>query len=166
MSFSYQRQNPYLGALFFFVARKKYLDMAVSDGMAANLEAPDQKKLEQERGEEILRSWEVGYQNGYAEMTNKISQALWSSFWTMVVVSAVSLLAAFYLQKLSFSLPFNPSKFVAYVGSALVGWAALMELGGNLPVWDGGSFPQEVHTVIFKAIFIPGVLGVLMSIVI
>ncbi len=140
--------------------------MAVSDGMAANLEAPDQKKLEQERGEEILRSWEVGYQNGYAEMTNKISQALWSSFWTMVVVSAVSLLAAFYLQKLSFSLPFNPSKFVAYVGSALVGWAALMELGGNLPVWDGGSFPQEVHTVIFKAIFIPGVLGVLMSIVI
>jgi len=164
MSNGYRRQNPYLGAIFFLVARKRYLDMAVSDGMASNLEAPDQKKLAQERGAEILQSWEAKYRTDYTEMTNKISQALWSSFWTMVIASAVSLLAAFYLQKIDFSFPFSPSKFATFTGSALVSWAALMELGGNFPVWDGGSFPQKVHTVIFKAIFIPGVLGVLVSI--
>jgi hypothetical protein len=160
----YKRQNIYLGAFFFFVDRKKFLGMAVTDGMAANLEAPDIKQKAEE--EAFLRLCESNYREDYENMTKEISQALWTSFLTLAAISALSLLAAYCLGKVSFSLPFNLSKFVAYIGSALVGWAALMELGGNLPAWDGNSFPQEVHTIIFKAIFIPGALAVLTSILI
>lgn len=140
--------------------------MAVSDGMAANLEAEDQKTRVVEKGEEILKDWEESYRNDYTMMTSKISTSLRSSLWIILGVSFFSVLVATHFGQMNFLWPVSIGKLCAFIGSALVGWAALMELGGNIPVWDGDSFPQLVHVIIFKAIFIPGVFLVLTSIVI
>ena len=92
--------------------------------------------------------------------------ALWSAFWAIVVVIAIATGVAAYLDRVGPSLPLNTVKSMTFAGSALVAWATLMELGGDFPVWDGKAFPQLAHTVIFKAIFLPGVLLILTSVLI
>lgn len=165
MSDIYKRQNIILSAIYFFISRKKYIEMAVSHGMACNLEADDQKKSAEERGDVLLAQWERQYRKDYTEMTSEITSALWSSFWVVLLLIFVSFSLAFYFGSLSIDRAFDPVKAIAYVGSSLVGWAALMELGNDFMVWDGPAFPQLVHKVIFKAIFLPGVFFVLLSIV-
>ena len=76
----------------------------------------------------------------------------------------LAVVAGLALGRISLSLPIDASKVLAFTGSALVAWATLMELGGDFPVWDGKAFPQLAHTVVFKAIFVPGVAMVLASV--
>lgn len=166
MSYPYVRQNPYLGACIFILSKEKFLEMAVLDGMACNLECEDQRKVADENGPQLLKQWEERYRSNYTKMTNEISAALWSAFWTIVVVIALSTGIAAYLERISLSLPLDTVRSMTFVGSALVAWATLMELGGDFPVWDGKAFPQLAHTVIFKTIFVPGVLLVLASVLI
>ena len=164
MNYQYVRQNPYIGACLFFLSKKKFIEMAVLHGMAINLEADDQRKHVEDRGTQLLKQWEEQYRADYAKMTNEINAALWSALWAILFVIAVSTGIAGYFQRINPSLPIDAIRFVTYLGSALVAWATLMELGGDFPVWDGKAFPQLAHTVIFKAIFLPGVLLVLMGI--
>ena len=138
--------------------------MAVLHGMALNLEEDDQRKRAEERGPELLKQWEEQYRSDYTSMTNAINTALWSAFWTIVVVVAISAGVAAYVDRIGPSLPLDIVRSTTFIGSALIAWATLMELGGDFPVWDGKAFPQMAHTVIFKAIFVPGVLLVLTSV--
>ena len=164
MSYHYTRQSPYLGACVFFVSKKKFVDMPVLHGMACNLEADDQRKRAGKDGLPLLKQWEETYRSDYADMTREINVALWSAFWTMVVVIALSTSVAAHLDRVSLSLPLDPARAVTFIGSALVAWATLMELGGDFPVWDGKAFPQLAHAVIFKAKFLSGVSLVLTSV--
>ena len=134
--------------------------------MALNLESEDQRKRADENGPQLLKQWEEHYRSDYTKMTNAINAALWSAFWTIVAVITLSIGVAAYLERVSPSLPLDIVKSMTFVGSALVAWATLMELGGDFPVWDGKAFPQLAHTVIFKAIFVPGVLLVLTSLLV
>ena len=138
--------------------------MAVDDGMAINLEADDQRKRAEERGDEILSAWEENYRNSYSEMASEISSALWSSFGIVSLLSIISAAVAVYFGRAGLALDFDPVRSMAFLGSALVGWATLMELGNDFMVWDGPAFPQLVHAILFKSIFITGLLLVLMSI--
>jgi len=140
--------------------------MAVAHGMACNLEADDQRKRADEGGSAVLKRWEETYRSDYAKMTVEINAALWSAFWTIVVIVAFAIGVAAKLDRFGLSLPFDPVRAVTFIGSALVAWATLMELAGDFPVWDGKAFPQLAHTVIFKAIFLPGILLVLTSVLI
>ena len=163
MNHIYNRQNRYIGAFCFLFARKKFVSMSIADGMASNLEAADQRERAEEGGAELLRKWEEQYRKDYSEMATEIGSALWSSFGIIFLISVICLAIAFYFGRVSSALEFNPISGMAYLGSALVGWAALMELG-NFMVWDGLAYPQVVHKVLFKLIFIPGVFLVLLSI--
>lgn len=166
MNYPYTRQNPYLGACVFFVSKKKFVDMAVLHGMACNLEADDQRKRADESGLPLLRLWEETYRSGYGDMTREISAALWSAFWATVVVATLSIGIAAHLDRVSLALPLDSPRAVTFIGSALVAWATLMELGGDFSVWDGKAFPQLTHTILFKAIFLSGILLVLISVLI
>ena len=109
--------------------------MAVLHGMACNLEADDQRKRADERGLPLLKQWEETYRSDYAKMTEEINAALWSAFWTIVVVIALSIGIAASIDRVSLSLPLDPVRTVTFIGSALIAWATLMELGGDFPVW-------------------------------
>lgn len=135
--------------------------MAVQHGMACNLESEDQLKRANERGHELLKQWEERYRTDYTKMTVAIDRALWSALRIILVVVALSLGIAGLLGRVSFTLPLDYVKATTFVGSTLVAWATLMELGGDFPVWNGKAFPQLAHTVVFKSIFVPGVLLVL-----
>ena len=150
----------------FFPSKKRFIEMAVLHGMARNLESEDQRKRAERNGSESLKQWEEQYRTDYTKMTSAINSALWSAFWIIVAVIVISIGVAVQLESVSPSLPLNVVKSTTFLGSALVAWATLMELGGDFPVWDGKAFPQLAHTVIFKAIFVPGVLLVLTSILI
>jgi hypothetical protein len=164
MNHIYKRQNQYKGAFFFVFSREKFVQIAVEDGMARNLEADDQRKRAEEKGAVQLQKWEKQYRKDYSEMAAEISSALWSSFGSILLLSVICLAAAFYAGSVSIALEFHPISCMAYLGSALVGWAAMMELGNDFMVWDGPAYPQIVHNVLFKLIFIPGVFLVLLSI--
>lgn len=164
MNYSYKRQNEYLGACYFVLSKKRFIEMAVRDGMAFNLAAEDQKIHIEEQGEKLLRVWEQQYRQAYTEMTNEILNALWTSFRTTIFLVVFSAFLTYCLGGLSLKLPFSLAKFISYVGSALVGWSALMQLGNDFMVWDEPAFPQKAHTIVFKAIFIPGVFLILLSV--
>lgn len=166
MNYPYSRQNPYIGACVYFLSKKKFTEMAVLDGMAMNLEAEDQRKRAEERDSQLLKQWEEQYRSDYATMTNAINAALWSALWTIVVIIAISTGIAAYIDRVDPSLPMDIVRSMTFAGSALVAWATLMELGGDFPVWDEKAFPQLAHAIIFKAIFVPGVLLVLTSVLI
>jgi hypothetical protein len=166
MSYPYARQNPYRGAYVFFVSKSKFIDMAVAHGMACNLEADDQRTRAAEGGSAVLKQWEKTYRSDYTEMTIVINAALWSAFWIIVIVVALAIGVAANLDRLGLSLPLDPVRAVTFIGSALVAWATLMELAGDFPVWDDKAFPQLAHTVIFKIIFLSGILLVLTSVLI
>lgn len=135
--------------------------MAIQDGMARNLESEDQLKCANERGDELLKQWEELYRADYAKMTIEIDRALWSALRIIVVVVVLSLGIAGFLGRVGVLLPLDHVKATTFFGSTLIAWATLMELGGDFPVWDGKAFPQLAHTVVFKSIFVPGVLLVL-----
>ena len=150
----------------FFVSKSKFLDMAVAHGMACNLEADDQRKRADDGGSDVLKRWEETYRSDYTKMTTEINAALWSAFWTIVVVVVIAIGVAANLDRIGLLLPLDPVRAVTFIGSALVAWATLMELAGDFPVWDGKAFPQLAHTVIFKVIFLSGILLVLSSVLI
>lgn len=154
----YEIQNRYKGAFFLVFSKEKFVEIAISDGMARNLAAEDQRKRADERGEDLLNQWEQTYKRDYSEMREQIIFELWSSFWTVFCIVGVALIISATLGSVGLEHQFNPKKLVSVLGSALVAWAALMELGGNFPVWDGDSFPQLAHKVVFKIIFVPGIL--------
>lgn len=150
----------------FFLSKKRFVEMAVHHGMASNLEADDQRERADERGLPLLKQWEETYRADYETMTKEINEALWSAFWIIVVVVALAIGIAANLDRISLSLPLAPVRAATFIGSALVAWATLMELAGDIPVWDGQPFPQLAHTVIFKVIFLSGVSLVLTSVLI
>jgi len=164
MSYTYRRQSVYSAALLFLISRKRYVDLAVNHGMAVNLEAEDQRRFLEERGPEVLAQWEQTYRKDYQKMADAIFYALWSAFGIMVVLALMAVAVGLFFGKISPAWPIDPNKLTTFIGSFLVGWATLMELGGNIPTWDGVSFPQLTHSAIFKMIFSPGVFLVLTSI--
>jgi hypothetical protein len=161
MNYPYRRQSPYLGAIMFLWSKRTFIEMAVQHGMACNLESEDQLKRANERGQELLKHWEEQYRSGYTKMTIAIDTALWWALSIILVVVVLSLGIAWLLGRVSLSLPLDHIKATTFVGSTLIAWATLMELGGDFPVWDGKAFPQLAHAVVFKSIFVPGVLLVL-----
>ena len=160
---TYARKSPYLGAVHLVFSKAKFLETAVSHGMAVNLEQDGQSKKAQERGRELLEKWEATYRTDYEEMRDAICSALWSSFFTIFLVSALAVVVGVYTGRIGVNFPLDVPKTLAFAGTALVAWATLMELGGDFPVWDGKAFPQIAHSVVFKTIFVPGVAMLLLA---
>ena len=75
----------------FFLSKKKFIDMAVLDGMALNLESDDQRRAVDERGPPLLKQWEEVYRADYTKMTSAINAALWSAFWIIVLAIVLSM---------------------------------------------------------------------------
>ena len=161
---SFKRQNIILGTIYFFFSKKKYIDMAVAHAIACSIEVNQQRPIAEERVAEQIAKWEMDLREDYTEMTDSISSALWSSFWIVLSLILTSASLAFYVGSIRVDYPIDLVKIIAYIGSSLVGWAAIMELGNDFAVYDGPAFPQLVHKVIFMMIFVPGVFFILLSI--
>jgi hypothetical protein len=138
--------------------------MAIEDGMAANLATESAQKFYEESGDGILDTWEEEYRADYTMMINAIRSEFRSAFFVVLALVSAVLSIGNLTGRLDPSLPFDLLTTLAFLGSALVGWATLVELGGDFTVWDGKAFPQLAHTVIFKAIFLPGIFIILLSI--
>ena len=76
MSRNYARQSPYVGACWLVFSRSRFLRLAVSHGMAENLDEEDQQKLARERGEVLLEQWENTYRSDYDNMRAAIRASL------------------------------------------------------------------------------------------
>ena len=161
----YTHQSPYFGALLLVFSKAKFVELSISHGMAVNLDEEDQANLLKERGAKLLEDWEKTYREDSEAMREEICSALWSSFWTIVSVAIISCIFGACTGKIDSSLPVDVPKILTFTGTALVAWAALMELGGDFPVWDGKAFPQLAHSVLFKSIFVPGVAMIMIALV-
>lgn len=166
MNTHYQRANIFKAVIYFLFSRKRYIDLAVDHGMALNLEAKDQLKRAEEGGESVLKGWEENYRSGYINMTMTIRKALWEALAFIMLVAFIAVLVGINFGKISSSLSIDYMRIAVFLGTFLTGWATLMELGGSLHTWDGGSLPELTHQAIFKVLFVPGVclifVGILM----
>lgn len=161
---NYQHASMFKALIYFFFAKKKYINLAVQDGMAARLEAEDLRKLAQERGVEILSQWEENCHDDSKMMTNTIYYALWSSFAFVISAGILAAAVGWNLGKISITFQVDCIKVLALFGSGLLGWATLFELGSSLNTWDGESLPERTHKIVFKLIFIPGLCFLFLSI--
>ena len=138
--------------------------MAVNHFMACQLEFEDQRQRLENQDPQFRIDFEEKHRKDFIKLTENIRSAFWSSFGIILVVATMALFAGYNFDRINIELLIDFNKVTTFSGSSLIAWATLMILGGDIPFWDGGTFPHLVQTVLFKTIFVPGVFLVLLSI--
>lgn len=136
---------------------EKYLAMALSHGMAMNLEAPDLAELHR-AGTFPKAGWEQEATQYARQGMEEIRSALASSFATLAGITVASVLALSIAGSISPYLPVSWAKVLSASGAFFAAWATLFALGGIWRSWDGVALHELVHPKLFKLLFFPGTL--------
>lgn len=159
----YKQTKPFKGVLLFLTSRDKYIDAAVEHGAWLQMQAEDLRAKYLE-GKFIPASGETRVLE--TRRFESLQQQLLVSLGQVAGVALVSVLVGIWRNAIQLEMPIDVGRAAGFCGTALVGWAALFELGGpRLASWDGESLSEVIHPVIFQILFIPGVLGLLCSLV-
>lgn len=160
MNMEYRRANKYRAVFLFFFSRKKFIDVATNHHMAINLEVsahpeiyPIEKRLPIEKATAI-------------DNTRIVSKGLLNAFCLILLTAIIALGVGYVLGSIKPSLPFDFNLLATFIGTFLVGWATLMELGGGFATISHESLHELIHQLIFKILFIPGVCLLLLGVVI
>lgn len=150
------------GAWLLVRSRQRYVDAAVEHVIWLNLKADDLRRKYLEGrylpDSEETRALEV-------KRFESLRGQLWRSLCQVAGVATIACLVGIGNESVGMDLPFHISKALGFLGTFLVAWAALFELGGpGLASWDGETLSETVHPKIFQVLFIPGTLAVLCSI--
>ncbi|MEJ1359326.1 MAG: hypothetical protein RPU64_04805 [Candidatus Sedimenticola sp. (ex Thyasira tokunagai)] len=156
MDEKYRRANMLLAVLLFFTNRKKYLELAVTHAVALNFDNHALIEKFEEGDQDFINKTEERIRHDSTEMSKVVDISLWISFFYILLVSIIAFSVAYISGSINFSLPLEYSKVSIFIGTILVAWPTLMELGGKLQTWGGESLPELTHKVIFKILFIPG----------
>jgi hypothetical protein len=74
------------------------------------------------------------------------------------VFVALALVVALLFGRVAPDRPIDWAKFLSLAGGVLAGWATLFELGGYVATFSGEQLHEVVHPVLFRALFLPGLL--------
>lgn len=151
----YQKTRPIKGMLLFFISQERYLNAAV--GHTAYLEdqeldGADSPDLEEIRDQES--------QNFKIIRSQLIRSFIWIICLVLGLIVGWMIFNVIWISEL-----LDWTRGLSFIGTALVGWAALFELGGEgLASWGGETLSELVHPIIFQILFIPGLFCLLCSI--
>ena len=153
----YKRAPHWASVGVFFFNKQKYLDLAVSHGMAINLEAPDLAKKFHD-GTFPPPGWEKRDRADASNGRSDLLRALRHSLYAMSIVTALALTVLWVAGKVNFDFPIAWPKVFGGTGTFLIGWSALFELGEYWKSWDGIALHELVRPKLFMVLFLPGVL--------
>ena len=145
-------------------SKQRYVDAAVNHAAWLNLQAGDLRRqylegafdpvTEETRALETQR---LGY----------LRRQFRTSFIQMLFVSILAVASGVALDVVNPQLPFSLARVLGFLGTFLIGWAALFELGGpGLASWKGETLSEQTHPRVFQVLFIPGVFSLLCSILV
>ena len=141
----------------FLLDEARYLDIAYSHSMAGNLAAPDLAKKFRE-GTFPPPGFEETARADAREGRIELLRALRGSLIAVAAVTVLALGIVWLAGKFEFELPLSWPKVFGAVGTFLVAWSALFELGEFWSSWDGEALHELVRPKLFMLIFLPGVL--------
>jgi hypothetical protein len=149
---------PSLQALYCLLFRReKYLDMAVSHGMAINLESDDLRQLFDD-GKYPRAGWETEARASADAHANELRAGLRSALITTIAFAFAGLLVAAFLGKVHPSLPWDWGKVLSVVGGLLAGSATLFELGGYTETHSSEALHEKLRPIFFRSAFLPGLV--------
>jgi hypothetical protein len=136
---------------------ERYLDLAVSHGMAINLKANDLRRAYDE-GRFPKPGWEVEARVGADNHAKELKVGMRSAFTTTVAFAVAGLVLAAILGKVHPDLPVDWGKVMSVLGGLLAGWATLFELGGYAETFSGEALHETLRPVFFRSAFLPGLV--------
>jgi hypothetical protein len=145
---------PALIALFF--NEEKYLDLAMSHGMAVDLEAAD-LAAKYKAGTFPKPGWEEDARVLARQGREELLSAFRSSLVVLVAITFLAIASLSIAGNISPDLPVAWAKVFSAVGGFLTAWATLFALGSIWRSWDGVALHELVHPKLFKLLFLPGV---------
>ncbi len=151
----FQHASPWRTLPLLVFDRQCFVNAAVNHGMAVNLESPDLLS-KHKAGTFPTQGWEIEAEATISRSTDKLRQALWSSFIAVLVVTLIAIVITYSAGLLAPSLPIAVGKLTGAIGGFLAGWATLFALGTPTETYDGRTLPELVHPKVFTALFIPG----------
>jgi hypothetical protein len=163
----YKPTSPLKGVWLFF-SKQRYLDAAFAHSVWLELQQED---LQEDRRQKFLEGTYPSTPDASKNRKRELQryESLRDQFRdSFIQVASVTVLAALIdisIGSIDGSLSFHPAKGISLLGTFLVAWAALFELGGpRLASWDGKTLSEIVHPKIFQIMFIPGSFALMCSI--
>lgn len=158
----YKPTRPMMGVWLLFRSRQRYVDAAVEHVVWLDLQADDLRRKYLE-GRYLPESDDT--RSLEAKRLESLRGQLWRSLGQVAGAATIAFLIGIGNGTVGVDLPLHPGKAFGFIGTFLVAWAALFELGGlGLASWDGETLSEIVHPKLFQILFIPGTLAVLCSI--
>lgn len=136
---------------------ERYLEMAVSHGMAINLEAADLRRLF-DQGRFPRVGWEVEARSNADAHAKELKAGLRSSLLTTLAFAAAGIALLLALGKIHPALPPDWGKAMSMLGGLLAAWATLYELGGYTATYSGEALHEKLRPTFFRAAFLPGLI--------
>lgn len=152
---TFKRENALLAALAFLFVRKAYIRMAVSHGMAINLEARDLATAFK-NGTYPEIGWESLAEAAARDFANALQRALAGTLVFSIGAAGFALSILFFYGRISFEFPLAIPKALGGVGTFFAAWATMFELAGIPQTWSGEALHEKIHPMIFCMIFLPG----------
>lgn len=152
---SFARASSAKAFLCLLFRHEKYLDWAVSHGMAINLEAQD-LRLAFDAGKFPPAGWEVDARLDAAVHAHELKRGLFSALATTLAFAAAGLALAAISGKVHPGLPWDWGKVLSVAGGLLAAWATLFELGGYRETFSGELLHEQLRPFFFRAAFLPG----------
>jgi hypothetical protein len=146
-------------AVFALASPTRYRDLGVAYVLSRNLDGSNQHFADRYNSDETYRG-EVT--QTFAKQAAADARSLRARILLSLGITAGVLLIAFMIGwvrgAVNLTLPIDCLRACNVLGSALVGWATLFGLGTSKPVWDGNALPDLVGPVIFRILFVPGLV--------
>jgi hypothetical protein len=125
--------------------------------MAINLEIKSLKDAF-DKGTFPNENQEKSISENILKFTTHIRWKLLESFLWVLLMSVLALAVGYYKCTIGITLDISVTKVLTFLGSALVGWATLFELGGGVATMSGEALHEVIHPILFKILFVPGLL--------
>ena len=138
-----------------FLNEEKYLNLAISHGMAVNLEATD-LAAKYKAGAFPSPGWEKDARALARQGREELLTAFRSAFAALVATTFLAIASLWIAGNISPNLPVAWAKVLSAAGGFLAAWATLFALGGIWRSWDGVALHELVHPKLFELLFLPG----------
>lgn len=154
---SFTRASSPKAFLCFLFRHETYLDMAVSHGLAINLEASDLRRAFDE-GRFPSAGWEIEARLSADAHAKELGDGIWSALMTTLAFAIAGTILAAALGKVHPALPLDWGKILSVLGGLLAAWATLFELGGFTETFSGEALHEKLRPIFFRTVFLPGLI--------
>ncbi|CED57385.1 membrane protein [Aliivibrio wodanis] len=157
--------NIWWAGLKFIFCKNKYYELALQHDMKLDPPVSGINETDEEKKAKYNRKC-AAYSEQLTKSIEKIRNGFWGSFKILIYITVIVMLFCFFSGSINYNLSVDFNKVLSFFGTFLASWGTLMALGEGIQTYGGQTFPEKTHPVLFKILFIPGVVLMLLGIAI